>query len=107
MTNSADTIPSRPGSAERYVALARAAILWERIWPALWPASGIASAFVAAVLFGLFDVVPVALHGLIQAFALACIGLSLQQSLRSIRRPSWTEGARRVERDSLLHHRPI
>jgi uncharacterized protein (TIGR02302 family) len=107
MTNSADTITSRPGSAERYVALARLAILWERIWPALWPASGIAGLFLALALFGVFDFVPPSLLGLIQALALACIGLSLQQSLRSIRHPSWTEGARRVERDSLLHHRPI
>jgi len=107
MTNSADPITSRPGSAERYVALARAALLWERIWPGLWPASGIACAFLAAALFGLFDLVPVGLHGLIQAFALACIGLSLQQSLRNIRVPSWSDGARRVERDSRLDHRPI
>ena len=107
MTNSSDATVSPPGSTERYVALARAALLWERVWPALWPASGIAGAFLAAALFGLFDFLPVALHGLVQAFMLACIGLSLQQSIRGIRLPSWSEGARRVERDSALHHRPI
>ena len=75
MTNSSDAIASRPGSAERYVALARAAILWERIWPALWPASGIVGAFLALALFGLFDFLPLGLRGLVQAFVLACIGL--------------------------------
>jgi uncharacterized protein (TIGR02302 family) len=107
MTNISDTTDSRPGSSERYVALARAAILWERIWPALWPASGIVAAFLALALFGVFAFVPAGLRGLIQAFVLACLGLSLQHSLRGIRRPSWTDGARRVERDSRLSHRPI
>lgn len=107
MTNYADTISSRPGSAERHVALARGVLLWERIWPALWPASGIAGAYIAAALLGLFAFVPVPLHGLVQAFVLACVGLLLNENLRPLKIPSWTDGARRVERDSALAHRPI
>ena len=53
MTNISDTTDSRPGSSERYVALARAAILWERVWPALWPASGIVAAFLVPVIVAL------------------------------------------------------
>ena len=107
MTNYTDSIASRPGSAERYVALARAVLLWERVWPALWPASAIVCVYLAAALLGLFEFVPGALRGLVQAFVLACIGLSLTQNLRVIALPSWMEGARRVERDSALAHRPI
>ncbi len=107
MTTTSDTTLSPPGSSERYVALARAALLWERAWPALWPASFIVGLYLAASLFGLIDKVPASLHGLVQAFVLACVGLVGYENFRSVRVPSWLEGARRVERDSALAHRPL
>jgi uncharacterized protein (TIGR02302 family) len=107
MTNYSDAIESRPGSAERYVTLARLALLWERIWPALWPAAGIAGLYLIAALLGAFDHVPVSLIGLVQAFTLALIGLVAYENFRGLHLPSWVEGARRVERDSALAHRPI
>ena len=50
---------------ERHVALARAAIAWERFWRRLWPASGIAGAFAAFALLGVFPYLPGLLHALI------------------------------------------
>ncbi|HEX3673683.1 MAG TPA: DUF4175 family protein [Rhizomicrobium sp.] len=107
MTTTSDAISSPPGSPERHVALARGVLWWERVWPALWPASGIAELYFVAALFGLIDRVPASLHGLVQAFTLACIGLVAYESFRGLRWPGWMEGARRVERDSALAHRPI
>jgi uncharacterized protein (TIGR02302 family) len=107
MTTTSDAISSPPGSPERHVALARGVLWWERVWPALWPASGIAGLYFVAALFGLIDRVPAALHGLVQAFTLACAGLVAYESFRGVRWPGWMEAARRVERDSALAHRPI
>src|SRR5947199_95456 len=48
--NSLVSIDSCPGlnrRIERRVALARAAVLWERAWPLLWPALGIAGSLPA------------------------------------------------------------
>ncbi|HXC57070.1 MAG TPA: DUF4175 family protein [Rhizomicrobium sp.] len=111
MTRYTDPSEFRTGSrakrSEQYVALSRAALLWERAWPALWPASGIAGLFAAAALFDLFAPLPWTLHALILAGAITGIGLSLYFGFREFRRPSWLEGARRLERSSGLRHRPI
>src|ERR1700735_4642421 len=39
-------------------AVARSAILFERIWPALWPALGVAGLFVCAALLDLPELLP-------------------------------------------------
>jgi uncharacterized protein (TIGR02302 family) len=98
---------SRTEETARYVALSRAALLWERVWLALWPSSGIAALFLAAALFDLFSPLPWALHALILSGTLTAIGLALYFGLREFRRPGWTEAARRLERDSGFAHRPI
>jgi uncharacterized protein (TIGR02302 family) len=82
-------------------------LAWERAWPALWPASGIAGLFIAAALFDAFAIVPWPLHALILAFLVTATGLLLFFAFEGVRWPSWLEGARRVERDSTLVHRPI
>jgi uncharacterized protein (TIGR02302 family) len=92
---------------ERFVALARTAIAWERVWPALWPATGIVGLCLAAALFDLFAYVPAWLHMLALAAALGAAGGTLYLRLRNVRSPAWREGARRLERDSHLAHRPI
>jgi uncharacterized protein (TIGR02302 family) len=102
---------SRPGyradASERYVLFARLAILWERLWRASWPASGLLGVFVAAALFGLFENVPQAIHlGLLFLVVLAA-GSFLHRNLKGFSFPRWEDGARRVEQDSALAHRPI
>lgn len=92
---------------ERFIALARAAIAWERLWPALWPASGIAGLYLAAALFDVFAHVPGWLHALLLLTALGCTAAALYFRFRDMRLPDWREGARRLERDSTLAHRPI
>jgi len=105
----------RPGSGKngwdkrvrRHVILARAILGFERIWPALWPASGIAGLVLGAALFDLFTPLPWPLHALILACITTAIALTLYFNLEDMRLPSWDEGARRLEQDSALAHRPI
>src|SRR5215471_1796155 len=98
---------SKTRGVERYVAIARTVVGWERIWPALWPATGLVSLFIAAALFDLFAPLPWVLHALILATFIAGAGILAYLNLRSTKLPSWDDGARRVERDSGLDHRPI
>jgi uncharacterized protein (TIGR02302 family) len=115
MTNLSDLIASPDGSrlrrearhAEAFIRRARLTILWERVWPALWPASGIAGAFVAAGLLNLFLFMPWWVHTLLLLGALGAAGYTLYLNFQNFHAPSWHEGARRVERDSTLEHRPI
>jgi len=92
---------------ERRIALARATLLWERVWGGTWPASGIAALFIAAALFGLFTIVPGWLHALILAGALFALALALYAGFSHFIFPRWSEGARRLERDNTLTHRPV
>ena len=106
-----DWTASRPGlSADRsrpFIALARAAIVWERVWPALWPASGIIGLYAAAALLGIFSVFPGFLRTLIYFAVLVASGYSLWRGFLDFRFARWEEAARRVERDSTLKHRPL
>ena len=104
------SIDSHPGShsrLERRVVLARAAILWERVWPRLWPASGIVGGFVALALLGAFAPLPSVFHALIPIAVIAAATHFLHRSFQGFRIPDWQDGARRLERDSGLAHRPI
>ncbi len=88
-------------------ALARLAILFERIWPALWPALGVAGLFVCAALLDLPRVLPPWLHiGLLAVTALLILGL-LIRGLQGIRAPDDTAADRRLELASDLPHRPL
>ena len=111
MTNLLDSIVSRAGSktdrSAPYVALARAAIVWERAWPALWPATGIVGGYVAAALLGLFSYLSVGLHTLLLFAVIVATVYALYREFRGFAWPRWEEAARRVERDSALHHRPL
>jgi uncharacterized protein (TIGR02302 family) len=92
---------------ERHILVARAAIIWERIWPALWPASGILGAFAAAALLGLFGTVGTSFRIPLLLAVLGASGWLVYRNLRDFREPDWAEGARRLERDSALPHRPL
>jgi len=111
MTNLQDSIASRPGwkteRHERYIALARLVVAWERIWPALWPATGIIGLYIAAAFLGITDALPGALRSLVFVAVLVATGYMLYREFRDWRMPTWEEAARRVERDSALLHRPI
>ncbi len=110
MTRSLLTTEFRPGSADRlkrFVALARGLLAFERVWPALWPATGILGLGLAAALFDIFAPLAWPLHALILASIETAIGLLLYLNLQHVTWPAWTEGARRLERDSDLKHRPI
>ncbi len=95
-----------PGLRRRR-ALARAALLVERVWPALWPPLGVLGAFLCAALLGLPAALPPLLHLLLLiATGLASAGL-LVHGLWQVAWPNRTEADRRLEQDSGLPHRPL
>jgi uncharacterized protein (TIGR02302 family) len=105
-----DTTAFPPGKADRtarLIARARATLLWERVWPALWPAAGFVGLFLGAALFGLFAKLPWQLHALILSALTVAVAASLYFTFANFRMPDWHQGARRVERDSQLNHRPL
>jgi uncharacterized protein (TIGR02302 family) len=88
-------------------ALARAAILFERIWPALWPAIGIAGLFICAALLDLPRLLPPWAHiGLLAISLLLILGF-LVRGLSGIAAPDDRAADRRLEVASGLSHRPL
>src|SRR5215469_133858 len=86
---------------------ARVVLAVERVVPALWPAIGIIGLYFAAALFGLFLIVPWIAQSVLLASTITATGLALADGFRDVRWPSWLDAARRLERDSVLAHRPI
>lgn len=91
----------------RLIGFARGALAAERALPALWPALGFGGLYLALALTGLFAFVPWTLQALLLAATITATGLALEQGFRDFRLPHWQDGARRLERDSGLRHRPI
>jgi membrane protein implicated in regulation of membrane protease activity len=91
----------------RLILAARAVVAAERIGPALWPALGFPGIYLALGLFGLLALLPWTLQALLLAATITATGLALEQGLREVRWPSDHDGARRLEQDSGLKHRPI
>ena len=88
-------------------ALARYAILFERIWPALWPALGVAGLFVCAALLDLPRLLPPWWHiALLVVIGLLILGLLLH-GLRNLAAPDDKAADRRLELASGLAHRPL
>ncbi|MGA3398097.1 MAG: DUF4175 family protein [Acetobacteraceae bacterium] len=88
-------------------ALARLAILFERVWPALWPPLGIAGLFVCVALLDLPSRLPAAWHLALLAGTAAAIVVLLVRGLWSVRAPDQAMADRRLERASGLQHRPL
>ncbi|HZS82405.1 MAG TPA: TIGR02302 family protein [Stellaceae bacterium] len=89
------------------LALARSAILWERVWPALWPATGAAGLFLVLALFDAFDPLPGWLHAALLALFAGAVLAGLAQALWRLRMPGIAMARRRIERASGLVHRPL
>ena len=88
-------------------ALARVAILFERLWPALWPPLGVAGIFVCVALLDLPRMLPAWAHiGLLIVTFLLIAGL-LVRGLRGITSPDDKAADRRLEVASGLTHRPL
>lgn len=92
---------------KRRIALARAVVGLERLLPALWPAFGFGGLYLGAALFNPFKYVPWEAQALILAATVTAVALSLARGLERLAWPGAFEGARRLERDSGLRHRPI
>jgi uncharacterized protein (TIGR02302 family) len=114
MTNSSPRTLSQPGwridqtaRIGRLIAVARGAIAAERVLPALWPALGCAGLYLTLALIGLLALIPWPLQALLLAATITATGLALESGFRGVRLPRWEDGARRLERDSGLKHRPI
>ena len=104
-------INSRPGwktdRVERFIALARGIVAFERLWPALWPATGLVGLWLAAGLFGVLTLLPAWLHLFLLLLVIVATADRLLAQGQSFVWPSWQDGARRLECDSTLAHRPI
>lgn len=92
---------------DRRIALARASVAYERLAPALWPAIGLSALYLTAALFGLFAYIPWVLQSLLLAAIVTAVTLALWRGFEVFAWPGAFEGARRLERDSGLVHRPI
>jgi uncharacterized protein (TIGR02302 family) len=91
----------------RAIGLARGALFVERGLPAAAWALGLIGLFIALALFQAYAFLPWTLHAFVLALFITAIGLSLYFGFRSFAAPGWNDGARKVERDSALQHRPL
>ncbi len=84
---------------------ARAAILWERLWPALASMATVAGLFLALSWVGLWLWLPPIGRAIgVGAFFILAVAATLP--LVQVRWPTRTDGLRRLDRFSLLPHRP-
>ena len=75
--------------------------------PALWPALGFAGLYLGLALLGFYAFIPWSVQALLLAATVTAIGLSLDLGFASFAWPRWKDGARRLEENSGLKHRPI
>ncbi|MGH6946516.1 MAG: DUF4175 family protein, partial [Kiloniellales bacterium] len=88
-------------------ALARLALLWERIWRRIWPAVAVVGLFLIFALFDLPRQMPGWLHlAFLIVFAGALLAL-IWIGIKRLRLPSERAVRRRLETDSGLKHRPL
>ena len=88
-------------------ALARLAILFERVWPTLWPPLGVAGVFILVALLDLPRLLPPWWHiGLLVITGVLIVAL-LVRGFRTIGTPDDKVADRRLELASGLTHRPL
>ena len=89
------------------LAVARAAIFWERVWPALWPATWVAGLFVAIALLDGFRFVPLWLHAILVIAFLVAFLAAIHRVFTRLPRINRSHARHRIEEDSGLEHRPL
>ncbi len=89
------------------LALARAALFWERLWPALWPLTGVLGLFLALGLLDFLPWLPGWLHAALLVAFLAAGGLAAARGLTRLGMPGTAQARRRLALDSDLAHRPL
>src|SRR5665213_2459975 len=99
--------PARRSRLERRLALAWAALAWERLWPGLWPAMGVVGVFLALALFDLPSRLPAPLHLAFLAAAASLLGWALYRFFQHFHLPDRNAARRRIETASGLAHRPL
>jgi uncharacterized protein (TIGR02302 family) len=107
--------PDRPGeerdvragetALSRALRRARLSILWERLWPALASIATAAGFFLALSWLGLWVSLP-PLGRAVGLFVFFVLAVAATVPLFQVRWPSGIEGLRRLDRQSLLPHRP-
>jgi uncharacterized protein (TIGR02302 family) len=107
MTPPPDELPSLLRRLAGRRALARLAILFERVWPALWPPLGVAGLFLCVALLDLPRFLPPAWHLAWLAGTAATIVVLAVRGLLPIRAPDDAAADRRLERASGLSHQPL
>ncbi len=99
-----------PGTQQRVarqVAMARAALFWERLWPALWLPSAVLGAFLALSLLDILPQLPPWAHAaVLTIFAIALV-TAIWRAFASLDLPEEAAGRRRLEVASELTHRPL
>jgi uncharacterized protein (TIGR02302 family) len=88
-------------------ALARLAILFEKLWPALWPPLGVIGLFLCIALLNIPLLLPPAAHLALLVASVAAVLTLLIRGLRGLTLPDDAAADRRLERASGLHHRPL
>jgi uncharacterized protein (TIGR02302 family) len=91
----------------RWLRLAWAVVLWERLWPLILPPLCLIGLFIAFALFDVASVLPGWLHGLVLAALAGGLGYLAVRAGMRLRLPDGDAAARRLERDSELPHRPL
>jgi len=92
---------------DRRIALARFIVGIERVLPRLWPAALFFGGYLALALTGIFAFIPWPLQALLLAVTITASALSLVDGFEDFVWPRAIDGARRLERDSGLVHRPV
>ncbi len=89
------------------LALAKAALLWERLWPGLWPAAGVAALFVSVALLDLLPMLPFWAHSLALIVFATAFGFMIRGAAAGFKAVEEKTAKHRLEQDSGLDHRPL
>jgi uncharacterized protein (TIGR02302 family) len=89
------------------VALARLVLGCEQVLPRLWPGIGFVALYFSLALFGLLPLLPWPVQSLALAATIIAAFFSWGGAFEDLSWPSWHDGARRLECDNQLAHRPI
>ncbi|MBC7954165.1 MAG: DUF4175 domain-containing protein [Rhodospirillaceae bacterium] len=91
----------------RWLFLAGAAVLWERLWPLALPILCLIGLLVALALLDVLPLLPGWLHALVLAGVAGGVAFLTMRAVLRLTMPTLDQAARRLERDSGLDHRPL